>query len=169
MLSAFKVVIVVFEFFLKIWNVFDRKPFTLWNLTDRTWEFYLYISSFLPTLVTSLKMTNLCFGAFSTVLLSILDKHFFSFLIFRTLPSLPVVLNCTIRDFLVIVFCLSSFFVNTFLMFIYKIFRWLDNFLHIKFLFSVNRNTIFHQFLWLSFVINFKSRSPTKLFMFIII
>ena len=169
MLSAFKVVIVVFEFFLKIWNVFDREPFTLWNLTDRTWEFYLYISSFLPTLVTSPKMTNLCFGAFFTVLLSILDKYFFSFLIFRALPSLPVVLNCPIRDFLVIVFCLSSFFVNTFLMFIYKIFRWLDNFLHIKFLFSVNRNTIFHHFFWLSFVINFKSRSPTKLFMFIII
>ena len=160
---------VVFEFFLKICNVFDRKLYTLWNLTDQTCEFYfihIFVftdSGYLP------KDDESLFWHFFPVSLSIPDKHFFSFLIFQALPSLLVVLNCPITDFLDSVFYRFSFFVNTFLTFIYKIFLWLDNFLHIKFLSSVNRNTRFHQFVWLSSVVNFKSRSATKLFTFIII
>ena len=152
---------VVSEFFLKICHVFGRKPFTLWNLINWTCEFCV-IHIFVFTNFDYLsKGGEPFFRHFFPVFFSIPDKHFFSCLLFRALPFLLVGL--------VSVFCLFSFFVNTFFTFIDKIFWWLDNFLHIKFPFSVNRNTAFHQFVSLSSVENFKSRSPTKIFTFIII
>ena len=161
--------LLVFELLLKICNVFDKKPFALWNLTDWTCEFY-HIHIFVFTDFDYLsKNDESLFWRFFPIFLSIPDKHFFSFLIFREFLSLQLVLNCSITDFLVSVFCLFSFFVNTFLTFIYKIFPWLDNYLYFKLLFSVKRNTTFHQFVWLSSIVKFKSRSTTKLFTFIII
>ena len=74
---------VVFEFFLRICNVFDKKPFTLWNLTDPTCESFLYISSFLLTLITPPRMVNLCFGAFYLFFFLYMINNSSSFLYFE--------------------------------------------------------------------------------------
>ena len=122
-------------------NVFNRKPFTLGNLTDRICKFNFIHMFVFTDLITSPRMRNLCFGIFFPFFFPYLINKSSPFLYFEHFLLFQYYSTVLSQYFLLALFAFSLSSSTRFLTFIYTIFRWLDNFLYIKFLFSFNSRT----------------------------